>query len=142
MLKDKDLPHALNNLYRTIDQVKNELSQRGFEKVKASQSFQYYGFYIDLEKVVMYFGYYFPLWVNPPDKSNITPIYLELQSSKIKQEGQKLDESIMQRCGFTNIKTPNYDGWVKPYNLDSLKNISDLVETLNKDLKEVNDTIK
>ena len=139
MLKEKDLPHALNNLYRSIDQIRNELSQRREDKIRASQSFQYYGFYIELEKIGLYFGYFFPLWLNPPDKSNVTPIYLQVKGRNIKPQGPKLDESTLQICGF--IKTQIDDEWVKPFNLDLLKNISDFVETLNRDLKEVNDTI-
>ena len=118
MLKNIEFPEALNKLYRTIDRIREGLYHNDFEtrKRKVSQSYQYYGFYIELTHISLWFGYWLPLWLNPIQKNECTPLYMQFRSEWIRGKGLDAQiEPALKKCGF--IKTDDH-GWLKPYSLD------------------------
>lgn len=81
LIKDKNIPNLLEKLYQLTNQVRNEIAQRKFQPTSISSSYQWWGFYIDLDNVKAWFGFGLNLW--KMEKNFISPFGIQIQKNSI-----------------------------------------------------------
>lgn len=113
ILKDENVPIALNKLFNTIYDVKNHLASKGFKTGRLGQSYNYYGFFIERETLSCWFGYFLPIW-----EKYRTPIFLQMREDWIKEEKSELLKKIKE-IGFK--KEPGQE-FVLPFSIDFIAN--------------------
>lgn len=124
ILKDENVPIALNKLFNTIYDVKNHLVSKGFKTGRLGQSYNYYGFFIERETLSCWFGYFLPIW-----EKYRTPVFLQMREDWIKEEKSELLKKLKE-IGFK--KEPGHE-FVLPFSIDFIANWKeDLIKILLK----------
>lgn len=134
-LSSQITPESLKMLWQLIDSVKSKLKTTGVSVERTSQSINFYGYNCKNPKFDIWFGYFFPLWNYEYEKNKITPIYLQLKKTWIDKPVTNPDfESKMIKHGF--IFNQEYE-WVKPYDINLLKDEAALVKILVDDINYI-----
>ncbi len=111
ILKDENVPSALNKLFNTINDTKNHLASKGIKVGGLGQSYSYYGFQIESKILSSWFGYFLPIW-----EKYKTPVFLQVREEWIKEEkGEVLKK--LKKIGFR--KDPEQE-FVLPFSIDSI----------------------
>ena len=111
ILKDENIPIALNKLFNTINDVRNHLASKEIKIGRLGQSYNYYGFSIENETLKCWFGYFLPIW----DKYK-TPIFLQVREEWIKSEKAE----VMKKLKELGIKQEPEHEFVLPFSIDSI----------------------
>ena len=111
ILKDENVPIALNKLFNTINDVRNHLSSKGIKAGRLGQSYNYYGFLIETEILSSWFGYFLPIW-----EKYKTPIFLQVREEWIKSDKAE----VMKKLKNLGIKQEPEHDFVLPFSLDSI----------------------
>lgn len=111
ILKEKNVPAALNKLFNTIADIRDHLFAQGFGRGRMSQSYNYYGFEVKTEAFTSWFGYFLPIW-----EKYGTPVFLQVQESLIKKEK---DEILRKLRGY-GFEKDEQEQFVRPFPVDSI----------------------
>lgn len=123
ILKDKNVPTALNKLFNMIADIRDHLATQGFRTGRMGQSYNYYGFTIETEAFSCWFGYFLPIWGKYG-----TPVFLQVEQEWIKTEKDKILGKLRDN-GFDREEVHQF---VRPFPVDSIAGWKqDLVELLS-----------
>lgn len=100
LLNDKMLPGALDKMYKSIINLRDQLSTAGYNANRMGQSYQYYGFGIAGKDYEMWFGYSLPTW-----EELETPIVLQLRTEWIKLGNKTAFFEKASQLGFKKNKS-------------------------------------
>jgi len=111
ILKDENVPSALNKLFNTIYDIRNHLASKEIKIGRLGQSYNYYGFHIESETLSSWFGYFLPIW-----EKYKTPIFLQVREEWIKEEkGEVLKK--LKKLGFN--QEPGHE-FILPFSVDTI----------------------
>ncbi|MCU7493516.1 MAG: PD-(D/E)XK nuclease family protein [Ignavibacteria bacterium] len=142
MLNNNNYPQALNKIFNLIPLIK-DIILKSYTVQRTSQSYNYYGFYIEQGLVKSWFGYFFPLWLTPIDVNVCTPLHLQIREEWI-TNGVDLTKFNNELSTIGFVKHNDFH-WVKPYDLKLLSskdssselNYEKLAQVLMNDLEKV-----
>jgi hypothetical protein len=124
ILKDSNVPRALNKIFNIISYIRNYLMSKDIKTGRMSQSYNYYGFDIEMEKFTCWFGYSLPTWENYQ-----TPIFLQIRQDWI----NKKEVSLTNKFPDLGFKYDDDLEYLFPFSIDSIGSWKeDLVKLLNK----------
>ncbi len=111
ILKDENVPNALNKLFNTIYDIRNYLASKKIKIGRLGQSYNYYGFQIESETLSSWFGYFLPIW-----EKYKTPVFLQVREEWIKGEkGEVLKK--LKKLGFSQEPEQEF---ILPFSIDSI----------------------
>lgn len=132
ILKDKKVAEALQKIFDYVVRVKEILSSRDYKTRRLGQSYQFYGFFIEIEKVDVWFGYFLSAWTLPHNNT-YTPLYAQIELDWIKIDNPDMNfDNKLKQLGF--FKHPDF-GWLKPFDIDN--NLDLLISELTYCLDEI-----
>lgn len=111
ILKDENVPSALNKLFNTIYDIRNYLASKEIKIGRLGQSYNYYGFQIESETLSSWFGYFLPIW-----EKYKTPVFLQVREEWIKGEKGEVFKKL-KKIGFS--QEPNHE-FILPFSIDSI----------------------
>ena len=118
VLQNPQIPSALTKLFKFIDELRNEVYAKGWKVSRISQSYLYYGFYIEPEKIEnLYFGYFLQLWENYK-----TPIFLQVHKESIKNMDKDSTEKTLIDNSFVHDRVHHF---IRPFKIDSIESWKD-----------------
>ncbi|WKZ70878.1 MAG: PD-(D/E)XK nuclease family protein [Melioribacteraceae bacterium] len=134
LLKDQNVPELLDKFYKLISQVRDEITKRGFVATSIRSSYKWWGFYIDLNKVKVWFGFGTDLWKMSDDF--ISPIGIQIQKSSV--SNSMAADKIRNELEPLNFNIHSQLYWIKRYPLkeDEL-NAGHLADMLEVDLRTI-----
>lgn len=121
ILKDPNVPNAINKVINTVVDIRDFLISEGFKTGRFGQSYNFYGFFIEAENVSCWFGYYLQVWAKYK-----TPVVLQVRDKWIKKDKNEV-LSKLRELGF---ETESSSELLLPFPVDRIKN-------WKQDLKEV-----
>jgi hypothetical protein len=117
ILQNPQIPSAINKLFNFIDELRNHVSANKLDVGRMTQSYNYYGFYIEAEKIRLFFGYFLPLWENFK-----TPIFLHILEDWIKENNKDNIKKILKDNFFIFEKGHHF---IRPFKIDSIESWKD-----------------
>jgi hypothetical protein len=117
MLQNPQVPSGIIKLFKSVDDIKNTVSAKGWNVGRTSQSYLYYGFYIEAKKTKLFFGYFLPLWENYR-----TPIFLQVRKEFIKPENSANFEKLLKDSAFVYDKEHEF---IRRFKIDSIESWKD-----------------
>lgn len=124
VLQNPELPTSLLKLFKNIENIANDVSAKGWKISRMTQSYNFYGFYIETESFKLYFGYDLPKW-----EDFNTPVFLLTKESWFKTD-KALTLSQLSENGFIHAKDHSF---VLPFAIESISTWKkDLLELLAK----------
>jgi len=115
ILKNKNVPAALNKLVNVINDIRLHLQAQGqvqgFTPGRMSQSYNYYGFTVENEAFSCWFGYFLPIW-----EKYGTPVFLQVQEDWIKKE----KDEILRKLRDNGFDKDEQEQFVRPFAVDSI----------------------
>ena len=121
ILKDTNIPSALNKLFKNISAIRDHLSILKYKTGRMAQSYNYYGFAIEFKDFSCFFGYCLQPWI-----TYHTPVFLQIKKDWIKCDQIQFFKSFPLR-EFENDELEEY---IRPFKIDSIDNWKDELEQL------------
>lgn len=135
ILRNKNTAETLQKLFDFVVRIRELLNSRDYKTGRIGQSYQFYGFSVELENINVWFGYFLTAWLSPINEIN-TPIYTQIRNDWIKIENiDTTFENKLKELGF--IKHPELE-WLKPFNIDLINDIELFTIELTNCLAEIN----
>jgi len=117
ILQNPQVPSAILKLFKFIDELRNNLSARGWSVGRMSQSAYYFGFQIETEKTKLFFGYFLLLW-----EDFKTPIFLQVREEYIKEDNKDIFIKLLKDNSFIHNKEYEF---IRPFKVDSIESWKD-----------------
>ncbi len=133
ILKNENTPKTLQKIFDFVNYVKEQLKANDFQIKKSGSSHQFYGFYIKLKNIEVWFGYFLTAWLDAPN-SIYTPIYAQIRDSWSRIIIDANFESKLKELGF--VKHQDFE-WLKPFDVDLFNDIEQFINELMRFLEEL-----
>ncbi len=128
ILKDSNVPTALNKIFNIISNLKDTISVEGYKIERVGQSYNYYGFKINYKLFSFWFGYMFPIW-----RSHETPIFLQLKEEWITDKRNRDD--ILKLLDENKFQQEDNEGYILPFEIDNIATWKHELIKIMKDFK-------
>lgn len=111
ILKQVDVPRALSKVFNTITNIRNSLNSKEIKTGRIGQSYNYFGFDIELTELSIWFGYFLPIW-----EKYKTPIFLQVRREWFRADEGKILRAL-QELGFEQEERHEF---ILPFPVDSI----------------------
>lgn len=129
ILKNMDVPSALEKLFKIISTIKNDLDIIEYKTERVGQSYNYFGFHIEHNYFLCWFGYILPIW-----HEYETPVFLQIKEEWIKDKQEDI-MNLIKECKFSRNEEYEY---ILPFDVDDIPNwkndLAKILEEFNKKL--------
>lgn len=111
ILKNTEVPSALNKVFNTVMDVRNFLEGKEKKTGRMGQSYNYYGFTIELPSFSSWFGYFLPIW-----EKYKTPVFLQVRREWIRTDEAQILRALRD-IGFHQEVEHEF---IRPFPVDSI----------------------
>ena len=116
VLKNENVPSAISKLFKNIEDIKSHVSNKDIKTLRMSQSYNFYGFFIECKDYKSWFGYFLQIWGKYK-----TPIFLQIREDWIDINHR----SILDKLSGYGFKYEKDHEFVKPFFVDDIDNWKD-----------------
>jgi len=135
ILKDKNTAEAIAKVFDIVRLVKGELITGKYTTERVGQSYQYFGFFIKLNNIDVWFGYFLDAWIKGI-KGVYSPVCIQVREDWAKSTIPKTKlRNTLIRLNFE--RDPNAE-WLRAIDVALLGSVFDLVNELDNILTELN----
>ena len=113
ILANDNFPVALDKLFNLMFSIRDSVNVQSFKVGRMSQSYKYFGFYIEHQSLSLYFGYFLPLWGQFK-----TPIFLQIRESYIKNNNAVILKFIKDN---SFLRDSNHE-YILPFKIEECEN--------------------
>ena len=141
MLNSKNIPETLYKIFNTVDHIRAEIENHGFETISYRSSQDYHGFYLIKGGLKSWFGSAIDWWKGLNE--NPTPFFLQVRDDW--NTSVNFDNSLKDILNQLNFIYREDAKWIKPYSPSLIENdLTKLVENISDDISIIlkNITIK
>ena len=113
ILANDNFPVALDKLFNLMFSIRDSVNVQSFKVGRMSQSYKYFGFYIEHQSLSIYFGYFLPLW-----SQFKTPIFLQIRESYIKNN----NDAVLKFIKDNNFSRDSNHEYILPFKIEKCEN--------------------
>jgi hypothetical protein len=112
LLGDKDVPAAIEKLFKKVTTIRDSLAAAGFSQGRMGQSYNYFGFSVEHKSVSLWFGYSLPEW-----SRHGAPAILQLRKRWIKGAEEPL-MAVVKELQFVKDEKAE---WILPFEVSTIE---------------------
>ncbi len=128
ILKNKNTPETLQKLFDFVVRVREILNTRDYKTGRIGQSYQFYGFFIELNDINVWFGYFLTAWLSLNNEIS-TPFYAQIRNEWIKTTNN-MDSRFEENLRKVGFKKDSELEWLKPFDVEMINDVELFTEEL------------